>query len=485
MNTLYKSPRMHLLIVPLFPTSVEKLEMYCKNFSSGMNIEFLIMNEATDTIDLIIFHQHKHQRFENRKSNYSGVYTDRNLNWHLKPLRILAPGNHSLYYRNAEIMQNYDLLQFEIIANFLNATLKFQHTINNGMNFFIECDIRAEKKSLDMCLNTHSQDIFNTKYLENVFTQEVEGFVVLVPKNPLLNLNIFFQPFDQTFWKFMLAQLIISAIAWTVFFEVHKCIHGKVKTEHKILLSLTELTISAAVSKKADSNILKWLYGSQILFNFIITTCYSSSIISCMLNPNYHYIDSIEQFKENNMTLIVKSSIQYNIRMFKMENVSIKVNTSIKSRISPMSKLYYLNKVNLNIGFLLSKKNADRYLNSKEYLFGNVAKYHIMKQVPPSILTALPIASELRLTESLQILMMHIDQSGLRRRWDTLVNMQEEIATQKNLVIKSNEVQLITVKELSIIFWYLSITLLISFIVFLSELIYYWIKQMTVALFFI
>lgn len=428
------------------------------------------MNSDTNTTDLIILQQHKAQILENRKSNYSGAFIDRNFNWHKKVMRVLAPGNHSDEYKTVDMMQNYYILQFQIIANYLNASLEFKSSVVGGISFYHECYIELQKNTIDMCLNIHFYDSFNLKNLDQVSIQERENTLILVPENTELNLSIFFQPFDHYIWIFMIVELLISVVSWTFLFKIDDSIHCRKGNHHHVLLALIELTIKAGVSKKSHKNIQKWLYGSQILFNFVITTCYSSAIISCMLNPKFDQIDSLKQFRDRNMSLVIPNYMRYK-SIFEYQNIKLKVNSSSTCK-SSRCKIYYLNN-NRNFGFLMRKKEANRYLNSKEYLFGNEPNYHKMKEKQIENPTIFPVSSNLRLTEMLQILMMWIDQFGLRRRWDTMVNMHDELVTQKNLAIKSSEVRQITMKELSVIFWYFFFALLSGFVVFICEHLYF------------
>lgn len=56
------SPSLHFLIIPLFVTNVEDLEFFGNHLKMNLNIAFLITNNETQKIDLILHHHHKHPK---------------------------------------------------------------------------------------------------------------------------------------------------------------------------------------------------------------------------------------------------------------------------------------------------------------------------------------------------------------------------------------------------------------------------------------
>lgn len=466
-----KGHQINILIIPLVPWTLKSLSnLNDLNPTVLYNLDILIFNAQTNEAEFFIYHHYKGSKLEKRSTtNFSGTFKNRNTNMQQRPLKVLGPKTNNL--QGIQVIANQTL---SIITSYLNASTIFSFWDPTQNLLFADCYEKLVSHEVDVCLCIDSYLPSPLNGVDYVSLEQPEEIMILVNQKAFdISLDIFLQPYDTTFWVFYVLQFLFCVVLWSIIYKIYDWVHGILTVERNVVLILVESSINASISFKTKTLVEKFLFGSHIIFNFIVLTAYSSLLVSYLLNATGTEMNTIKEFKDANMTLLRKGgdvvfTVKYAARGIK--SITDFNRVYINNSLQPLSDPKY--------GYSLTKTLARHFLNSKQHLVQSEKRLHMLKEPLYSYDLVLPISDSLMITHELENLMMRVRQSGLDHYWRTcLAYFNLEYETQKNIQDKLSDVKYLRMKDLSIIFKCFLWAMFASILVFVCECIVFKINE--------
>ncbi|KAL7630734.1 UNVERIFIED_CONTAM: hypothetical protein RMT77_019056 [Armadillidium vulgare] len=175
---------------------------------------------------------------------------------------------------------------------------EYGHYINGSWNGMMR-EIISGKKNISINTNFLTQQLWEDFGMSHTFYTQNLAFLSMKPL-PLPSWMKLITPFSRRMWLFTFIVIFVVNTSGIIFFKVS---HNQANCDSfRLLLEITGLIFRQNIGKKYSSLWMKLFIGIWALMIFILTTAYSSTLVSNLTYPTYPpIVKSLKEMAEKNI----------------------------------------------------------------------------------------------------------------------------------------------------------------------------------------